>query len=61
MFFCLPLDVDLKSQKFKKWREFLIITGLSFRKSTYKKCSPLENLTKNSKLYKNFKNTMDYI
>ena len=30
MFFGLPLDVDLKSQKFKKWREFLIITGLSF-------------------------------
>ena len=25
----------------KKWREFLIITGLSFLKSTYKKCSPL--------------------
>ena len=24
------LDVDLKSQIFKKWREFLIITGLSF-------------------------------
>ena len=41
MFFGLPLDVDVKSQKFKKWREFLIITGLSFLKRTYKKCSPL--------------------
>ena len=40
MLFGLTLDVDLKSQKFKKWRGFLIITGLSFKKSTYKKCSP---------------------
>ena len=32
MFFGLPLDVELKSQKFKKWREFLIITALSFLK-----------------------------
>ena len=45
MFFGLPLDVNLKSQKFKKWREFLIITGLSFKKSTYKKCSTLGNRT----------------
>ena len=41
MFFGLPLDVNLKSEKFKKWRDFVIITGLSFQKNTYKKCSPL--------------------
>ena len=41
MFLGLALDTDLKSQKFKKWREFLCITGLRFSSSTYKKCSPL--------------------
>ena len=30
MFLDLPKDVDQKSLKFKKWRDFLIITGLSF-------------------------------
>ena len=32
MFFGLPLGIDLKSQKFKKWREFLIVTELIFEK-----------------------------
>ena len=46
MFFGLPLGIDIKSQKFKKWWEFLIVTGVSFKKSTYKKCSPLGTTVK---------------
>ena len=41
MFFGLPLDVNLKSQKFKKLRGFLIITELSFLKKYLWKYSPL--------------------
>ena len=49
MFFGLPFDVNLKSQKFINWREFLIITGLRFLKKYLKKCSPLDNFPNQKK------------